>query len=628
MPRRTTKRLRGGWSLSPGRKFRVKPATSPQTRTGFTVEEALREGRSKIAKSKVTPGVRAALADQRYDQIKEKPKPKRATMPQVQNEPVFMPKVNKDGSMQKPNYPGIAIYQKMGKSVFKGIMSSETLVFEDQQSPPRPMVLEYEMFQTGSSKYLRERKKEWGSTSQSIPLPRLTVNGDDPAPTTGIDYLIQNTTMCGFGRAGVHYPYAWHDYVAPNDSLTAQQGCFTRQQLRTFVLEQLKIQSPTTETPAQLEELLGELLDQEGDIRQYFPFESVECEYKYVNNNLSLPMRMSLYVNTPTRDLPIKNDPLHDWFQPFTTEADADQRKMPVRYRYNPVTTAANDLMYDVTNAGVVQNPDFTTNTKYNSILTASTEVVSDATPMGFSQRFRDHWNTLTMQHLILQPQQELIVKFKVHLSQMLDCRRFLKKGTGGQSAQPQFFEELTLFPIVKFWGADTIGVSQTLVRDGITQPINNVIESTAPRSGPCLLSESQTCKIRARINAAKRADNNSLPTWQDWFLNFSTKDRILFDNNSVNRGAQVPYHKCNNNVGIFCNKSGSTVPTPPVGSSSLLSTLCELDTSTSTVSPVTGPTVSQIIPGDYVRHWDYTRIETVARTTSRRTQSEISAST
>lgn len=631
MKRNTAKRFRGGWKLTPpgGSFTKRKAAIAPQRRP-FHVEEALKD--SKFAKSKVTPGVRAALADQRYDQILEKSKTKRATAAQVESEPVFQPKEKKDGTMERPNYPGVAIFQKMGKSVFKGIISSETIVFEDKQQPPRPICLEYDLHQTGNSKYLRERKREFGSTSLEIPLPNLTVSGADTDPLEDLSYLIQNSTCCGHNRANVHWPYSWHDYCNPQHSLTAQQGCFTRQQLRSFLIKQIKETSPASTTWAEAENALEQILDQPGDVRQYFAFESVECEYKYMNNNLSLPMYLSLYVNTPTRDLPLKNDPLYDWFQPWTAEADQDDRKMPVEYRYFPQLTASNELMYSISSSPpyVVQNPDFTTDSHRNSILTVSTEVVPEATPMGFSQRFRDHWHTLTVQKVLLQPQQELKVRFKVHLSQMLDCRRFLRQGTE-DVPMPQFFEELTLFPIVKFWGEDTVAVSQNLRRTGATANalINDVVETTAPRSGPCLLSESQTCRVRARINAAiKNPITSGSPDiiWNNWFVNISAKVRELFPSDDYQRGVTTPYYRCNNNVGIFCNKTGEAVPTPPVGTSPALTTLCAIDSKTSTVSPTTGPTVAQIKPADYVRDWNYATIETVARTTSRRTQSEVSA--
>ena len=612
------------FAKSPARKARIAAAASPAAKAQAEFAPS-----TKIAHSNVlTSPVR---------NFKEQPKARKATASEQEQGPTIQPTSSKTGKTGKgPTIiPPMGLAYKHGIARFKGVFTKGTTLFEDKEQPPRPIRTEFIAEQFKTNRKLDEWKKQYGRTSMELDVFNLTVGWTGPYK----ENRIFNKTCAGYGKSNLHWPYSWLDHASnyKNPCKTSTHACFTRSQLYDFLIKQIEQQV----APGPVDEaMLDQLLNPPGDTRTFFPFDEVECTYTYTNNNTSLPMYCSLYICQPKRNLPAKNSPLFDWFEPWTSAADTDNRKMPARYRYDPVVTSQKGMMYTVPNGTqpVVTETEGFINNANAAILTQSTEVVAEASPDGFSQRYREHWDTLTVRPFRLEPQQSLEVTLRVSLRDMLDVREFVRKSPVGETL-PEYFEGLTLFPMLKYYGEETVGISQNLVRNDLSSYSNRVMEQTAARSGPVMVSEKMTCKVSAHIAANKPGPINQ--AWANWFNNLTATTRSLLDWNDPERGALADYHQVNDFVGLYINEASiptefdppsSSTPNPKFG---FIETLARIETHDVSIPVSTAPVPTQVKPANTRPRlgtgaspdgdWDVLELRTVSRTTTQELKSEIS---
>lgn len=525
-----------------------------------------RRSRGKVGVTPLRPAVlpsmpkaAAKVLQETPEVLKAQEKRATATAKHMQNEPVETSSPSRSGGRAGGRAPGNStripekpdVIAPMGPTHFKGTFTTKTIEFQDGVSPPRPITLSYEVGQNGSAKRLNAYKKMYKGSTFELDTPSLVVGGDDSLRK---DKKIQPSTMAGYGRTNVHWPYAWADYANTVDhQLTSKTGCFTRSQIEGIFFKMFE--ELDASSSVYLDNFLLELeLSAGGDQRIDFPLDYIECQYKYLNNNVSLPMEITLYLCQPTRNMTASHSPMYDWFNPFSTIQPAE--RMLNEYWYNPILTAANDVMFSASNTGNISQ--VTMHANRNSIVTASTEVVPEATPQGFSSRFRRNWDVKHVQKIVLQPQQELILNLKVKMSKLLDFKEFLSYDANGDKFE--LFKDMTIFPMLKFRGYDTTGVSKGLKRIAGSATTNRFLTTTAPRSGPCMLST--TMSSRARVNSKYsivRGTGTELSV-ANILDCFQVNTRVLETYDSIERGENMPYYRVNDNLGYFSGED--TKPT------------------------------------------------------------------
>ena len=197
--------------------------------------------------------------------------------------------------------------------------------------------------------------------------------------------------------------------------------------------------------------------------------DSMSSQFKYINRNVQLPVNLSVYICTPKRDLPEVNTPQLDWFNPWsidpsTAPVPSDSLTMRPDYFYNPAVTGQENVAATGTDSS---SSTITMEENADNLLTISTEVVKEATPSGFSNRFNDNWEILTVKRVRLTPGQELVLNLETKLSKPLNLERFLGDAqifnNNDTLFRQQSYAGLTLFPMIRFYGDDIAGASQGL---------------------------------------------------------------------------------------------------------------------------------------------------------------------
>lgn len=516
-------------------------------------------------------------------------------------------------STRIPSQPDIIL--PIASTHYRGTFTSKTIEFQDELAPPGPIVLGYECRQNGTTNRLDTYKKMYKASTYELDTPTLKVGGTE----TQKDKKIQPSTMAGYGRSNIHWPYAWSDYSSNNSNqLTSKTGCFTRTQIEDTIAEIFKNAQPFATFPdirdviLQIEKSVG------GDQRIDFPLDYIECQYKYLNNNVSLPMELTLYLCVPKRNMTAGHSPMYDWFDPFTSSSSPEL--MLQDYIYNPVLTAASEVMFEADPSGTVVAVNMVANR--NNIITASTEVVPEATPQGFSSKFRRNWDVKHVQKIILQPQQELVLNLKVKMSKLLDFKQVLSYDVNGDKYE--LFKDMSVFPMLKFRGYDTTGVSKGLKRKKDAAKQNRFLTTTAPRSGPCMLSSTMTNTARCYVTSNyPRGLGTSIEVGN--VLNcFQTTKRELEKYNSLERGENIPYFRINDNLGYFSGENSQ----PAINT--FYTSVVELDVK-SVVGPV--PTNDSSLmqqATDYLpvlsssTDWDVVDISTTTRNILRKASSDI----
>ena len=547
------------------------------------------------------PQASTKIAEKMPSEVKVVDRRKTLTAAQQRTQPMESPKPSRSsGGMagtarkRKPTSVGNDTTVPMGPVFLRGPQRNTVISHTefDESAPPPPIEVAYEVGQTGSPKRLNEYKKMYRGSTYDLATPTLKVGGT----STNKDKKFRPSTMAGFGRKNVVWPYWLHDYYAgADDQLTSATSCFNRTQIQDVLFKMWEATTGLTDT--QLSDLIQKIEDTVGgDVRVDFPLDYIECEYKYFNNNIATPIDLSLYICTPVRDLTGKQNPMHDWFDPGTADESSDPELMFPAYYYEPTLTAAEKVMFTNT-AGTMT--DIKLKANKDSILCASTEVVPEATPQGFSVKFRRNWKVMHVQPFLLMPQQELKVKFRVKLSKLLDLKQLLAYDSEGQKYQQ--FANLTMFPMVTFQGQDTTAVSSKLKRSGVTD-MNRFLDTTAPRSGASMLSSSMTTSARVHTKTSPLRNFTADYTYTvgDILDIFNVSKRTLFACDSEERGEQCPYYQVNDNLGYFCDKrvkpdtnyhlsqlvtlalKSSSIKTLPTGAEPTTANLAALDTNTS----------------------------------------------
>lgn len=554
---------------TPARRGKRKTAASPQDKPSVSKPKY-----SRIPKVQTINERDKHTMARRKTSLKTKPESRKAKKVELGTIPTNVPKSSASRSKTKtsmePTIPmGPQLFQKMGDFVFSGDMSNTVTELKSDATPQPPIEMTYSLHQTGSSRRLREWKKMYPSTTYQV---RKLTHSLHPATATSTDAELQETTCAGFGRANIHWPYSWFDFVNNYnnsvDQKTSQMSCFNRTQILQVMHKMYNEAYGGTVMPVTFDDFLLELENIKGGDQQYsFPMNSMHSQFKYMNRNIQETAHISLYICTPRKDLPSISNPMVDFFNPWVDNSadnpntDGKYAFLDPDYRYDAAVTAQQGVLGDIT-AGTVAMRE-----NQDSILTLSTEVVREATPSGFSELFNENWEILVQKDFILQPGQELILNLDVHLSKLLNLDRFIALGNQwGNTNIPQSFEGLTLAPLVKFWGDDISGMSKglnmTLVPPTdlpLPDPANRVLQSTAPRTAPTMITSDHTVKSRVNVpNSPLRGETilNQKRGIESILINFTTRARNLLKYDDPARGQQVPYWRVNDNVEYFAGKN------------------------------------------------------------------------
>lgn len=515
-------------------------------------------------------------------ELKTQPEMKRASKTDLLTQPTNIPKpssaakMTKTKSSMEPTIPMVPqLYQRLGDYVFEGDMSNTITELKTETNLPPPIEIDYSIHQTGSSTRLNKYRKMYPSTTYEI--PKLT-EALKPKTEVATTEQIQESSVCGFGRTGVYWPYSWWDYcnnVSTTLRLkTCQQSNFNRTQIEETMKKMYDdAWANNPSPPVSWSDFLGALENVKGGDQSYsFPMDSVSSQFKYENRNVQLPVNFSVYICTPKKDLPEVNTPQSDWFCPWATDKSqfpfptSDLASMRSDYFYNPALTAQANVIVGGTDPAVNA---VTMRENVDNILTISTEVVKEATPSGFSELFNENWEILTVRNVRLLPGQTLILNLHTHLSKPLNLDRFLGEQKVWSDFKTLFrnqsFAGLTLFPMIRFYGDECAGASQGLSK--VPNPVgtrpeikNRVFQSTAVRSGPSMITGNHTVKSRVSVPSAPLSGESSAfvgkRSIESILMNFTSRARNLFKYNDPERGQQCSYWKINN----FCEYFAGTV--------------------------------------------------------------------
>ena len=553
---------------TPGSRGKKKTAMSPQAKPSVAKPKY-----SRVPKAQTINERDKHTMKRRKTELKTKPEARKAKKVELGTMPTNVPKPNasrKTETNMEPVIPmGPQFFQKLGDYVFSGDFSNTVTQLKSDLTPPPPIEMNYSLHQTGSSRRLREWKKMYPSTLFQI--KKLT-HALHPATAVASSAELQETTCAGFGRANIHAPYSWYDFRhildATADQKTSQMSCFNRTQILQVMHKMYNEAYGGAVMPVTFADFLSELEDMKGGDQQYqFPMNSMHSQFKYMNRNVQEVAHISLYICTPRKDLRSINNPMTDFSCPWVESAGSSLMTsqnyaiLDTNYRYDPAVTAQQEVIGEVATSTVTMSENA------DNILTLSTEVVREATPSGFSELFNENWEILVQKDFLLQPGQELILNLDVHLSKLLNLDRFLGLGpTWGNVNLPQSFEGLTLAPFVKFWGEDIAGTSKGLSTSLIPPsdlPLpdveNRVLQSTAPRTAPVMITSDHTVKCRVNVPNAPLRGSTTVDQKrgiESILMNFTTKARNLIYYNSPERGQQVPYWRCNNFAEYFVGKN------------------------------------------------------------------------
>ena len=586
-------------------------------------KRTVRPAISPAAPSVSLPKAASRIVEEMPERLKVPEPRKTATATQRKSSPIEEPKASRrsggraGGRAPAKNATNVGhndttVY--MGPVFLRGPQKSTVISHTeyDSSAPPPPIEVAYEVGQTGSAKRLNEYKKMYKGSTYELKTPTLVVGGTG----SNKDNKFRPSTMAGFGRKNVVWPYWSHDYYAgQTEQLTSSTSCFNRAQIENLLFaiwEQTGITNANLTSFIQaLENTVG------GDVRVDFPLDYIECEYKYFNNNIAMPIDLSLYICTPVKELLPGHNPMYDWFDPGTADSSKDAELMLPDYYYEPSLTAAQNVMFANTNGTLT---DIAISSRKANILTASTEVVPEATPQGFSVKFRRNWDVMHVQPFVLMPQQELKVTFRVKMSKLLDMKQILAYDKSGQKYHS--FPNLTMFPMVTFQGQDTTAVSKGLKRQGTTD-MNRFLDTTAPRSSASMLSSSMTTRARVHTKTAPLRDFTGTYNYTigDILDTISVSRRELLPYNSPERGEQCPYYQVNDNLGYFINKEDK--PESKYSLSQLVT--LKLKSTSATLSSTEEPTASLLTAIDTDTDWGVVESKTVSRTNVEKTGADIS---
>lgn len=314
---------------------------------------------------------------------------------------------------------------------------------------------------------------------------------DDELPGTMANLLKRVYSTCGFNRCGLFWPWWYMESILDTPTTAnsrvdcrASQDfgtCTGPQYLRFFT--NLNTQGSRKAHDA----ILWPMSIPEGDQDFLFPIRESKKVYSIMNMNTVLPAYLSIMICAPKGDTFYKNDPLNAWingsmsgYKPSTgsvgvLESDYAIDKMDYTYSYNFLADQAS-------------TPPTTDNDFYT--VTSSSEIVREATPF-LSSKFKNKWDVIDVKYIRLQPLQSCHLEIEQIFNNLTSFKRVIPMdipGTGLESPvdpykqHPVFFKDMTLIPIIKFWGEEcgAYNMDPYSIEPG-TSPLVRGITGTGP---------------------------------------------------------------------------------------------------------------------------------------------------
>lgn len=424
--------------------------------------------------------------------------------------------------------------------------------------------------------------------------PNYAANEMDPnIDVTGVTLPLKST--CGYNRTGVFNPLAFYDWAEQSTTSVYTESSFTggaqnawavggKHALTTAMVEVIKDWYEAAD-PANVPsdtQILDNLITYAEGLSSTssftFPVQEINETYTFRNENSLGPCYISLYHCTPKQRLGRKHNPITDWYdfqlgggvnQDLTdpvecTKADSNLAFPPQfsQYQNNFATISKNSTVEPA-----AAQVDSWHNTKYKNVTSISTEVVPQNTPFQ-SQVFRNHWEVINNKKILLQPGQELKIHVKISFARPLDVREIL---LGDASF---YYEALTYYPIIKFWGGEDIGqIKPKHYATGFQY--NRLREIVKPASTPCLLvaSKQGSIKVAGKLPPEMKS-NFSQPASFNWLNNFFgsfTGTVRQFSSPYIDLheyGVSMPYINSNNNyllIGLKATDIDDTGADPAV---------------------------------------------------------------
>lgn len=414
------------------------------------------------------------------------------------------------------------------------------------------------------------------------------INKDTLGTMEDVNLPMKSTT--GLNRTGVFNPlglYQWmalsnasnpeysnYDFTPPHNQWAVGAKHSYIEALVAVISRWYQASGVTVPTSS---EIIAYLLDYVKNIsssdRLTFPLKSIEHTYTFKNENALTPLYLSVYHCTPKQRLGKEHSPLEDWYDWQLGGG------LPMPASYNHSAKADSDLafpprfsQYANHFADIHKNPttglpkcDFVAKTVANKVTMIASEIVPSNTPYQ-SQVFRNHWNVINNKKILLQPGQELKIHVKINLARPTDLREILL----GDSTY--YYQGLTYFPLIKFWGHDC--VPQFKANPGAEGfQVNQLRTIQKPSSGAGIIvgSKRGVYKVAGSMPPQTRGSYQAGENFKwlnDFFGQMEGRTRQLSTpfRNLNEYGLSVPWASVNNNYqGLGFSPNDLTVTNPPM---------------------------------------------------------------
>lgn len=471
----------------------------------------------------------------------------------------------------------------IGPVVFAGSFSSGSHESNDYASAPKqnvnlfPPIDEFlEIKQTGKNTLDSLFKDQKNNTFRLENYgPMYATDEIDPAVGMGTVNLPLKSTS-GFNRTGVFNPLAFYDWGeqasagAAYDSFQggAQNSWAVggKHALTQAIVQVIRDWYKASDAPAVpdastiIQDLTEYCMGMSSTSSLTFPIEEINETYTFRNENALTPIFMSLYHCVPKQDLGRRHNPCTDWYDfqlgggldMNITDKTAAAKADSTLFFPPQMSQYSNDYATISAAAGTGDAQcDAISISKWPYVTTISTEVVPQNTPFQ-SQIFRKHWDVINNKKILLQPAQELNLHIKIKFKRPLDVREIL---LGDASF---FYEGMTYYPLIKFWGIDDVG--QVAAKKHATDTsfqYNKLREVVKPSTTPCMLvgSKRGSITVAGSIPPEIRSNATEVSTWINTFFgSFEGTVRQLsspyLDKHEY--GVSMPYASVNNNFMLF----------------------------------------------------------------------------
>ena len=447
-----------------------------------------------------------------------------------------------------------------------------------------------ELKQTGKNTlktiFKDQPNNKFRSTFRGIGYAENEMNIRDSLPSDINTMTMPLKSTCGYNRTGVFNPLAFVDWgeIASSD---ARQNWFTGAQNRWACGAKWAILHVMTKVILEWYEAAGvDPLPSENTIIGYltdyatgmsssssltFPLQEINDTYTFRNENSLTPCFISLYHCTPKKRLGKRHNPITDWYDfqlgggvsmDLTSKTEAI--KADSTLAFPPEFSQYSDNFATVTKDSATNQASVSSidTSKYQNITAISTEVVPQNTPFQ-SQQFRNNWDVINNKKIVLQPGQELKIHVKVKFARPIDIREVLLGDAN------HYFESLTYYPIIKFWGVNDVAQIKPKHNASSDFQYNRLREIVKSASSPCLLVASKTSEITvAGKMPPEMKTNYSQQASFIWLNNFfgqfiGTKRELSSPFlNYAEYGVNEPWASVNNNYMLLGIKQTDVNPT------------------------------------------------------------------